>query len=218
MNKQFRQNFSQAYNNLYHLHPNDSKNKNLLYLNREWFFNNHLNLVLKSIKDFKTKYFPEADLETSLFGGLFHDAGLVFGRKTSSPAGHEKRSSQYATMQLKKLGYSTEFIKKTTECIKATEPNYLSKMPEAILVRNADAYSHLCSLHFFAKANFSPSINHFALWFSKKIDETESKISIPIIKKEIKPLCEKYRRMITCFNSTNKENKKKFLESLLNNL
>lgn len=157
--KTFADKFSYAYKKLYSLHPQQEEDIfNLRYLHVRWFFPNHLHNVLKDIVELRRRFYQEANLEVALYGGLFHDAGLVYKRDTPSPVGHENRSVEFATVVLKELDYGQDFINLVCECIKATEPEYDSSIPEAILVKNADAYSHLTSMHFFAKANFAKDI------------------------------------------------------------
>lgn len=154
INTKFKQNINKAYFDLYNLHPNQPDVFHFRYLNQDWFFSNHLNLVLKNIKKFYKRFFPNANLEAALFGGLFHDAGLVFERESASPVGHESRSVTYAQLKLSELGYEKEFIDLVCECIAATESDLETEIPEAVLVRNADAYSHFTSIHFFCKIKF----------------------------------------------------------------
>lgn len=201
----FKDNFTKAYTDLYNLHPNDPDAFNLRYVNRDWFFKNHLNIVLKNIKGFHKKYYPDSNLEASLYGGLFHDAGLVYERESASPTGHESRSVVYASNKLKELGYDESFITTVAECIAATESDHETELPEAVLVRNADAYSHFTSIHFFAKSNFSKTIVDFINWFSKKMDNTYKKLSIEEVRDEIKPLYDKYKGMIEIYNTNQNE-------------
>jgi len=104
---------------------------------------------------------------------------LVYKRDTPNPIGHENRSVEFASITLKELGYDGIFINLVSECIKATEPEYDSLVPEAILVKNADAYSHLTSMHFFAKANFAKDIYSYIPWFEKKVETSFHKLTIP---------------------------------------
>lgn len=197
--KQFKTNFKKVYDDLYALHPSsDNDEFRFRYLRVDWFFPQHIHNVLKQIKELGKRYFKEVDLEAALYGGLLHDAGLVYKRDTASPLGHEDRSGEYARSALTPLGYSNEFIEKVCECIKATEPSYTSTIPEALLVRNADAdaYAHLISMHFFAKANFSKDITSFIDWFSSKLDTTYSKITVPELQEELRPIVSFYRKMI----------------------
>lgn len=193
----FTDNFKIAYQNLYNLYPTeDNKEFRFRYLKVDWFFPNHMHNVLDKVRDFGEKYFADADLEVALFGALFHDAGLVYERNAADPKGHENRSVEYTRKELEKLGYGNDFIGKVSECIRATEREYETTLPEALLVRNADAYAHLMSMHFFAKANFTEDIHEFIDWFERKLETTFTKITIPDLKGRIEPLVVSYREMI----------------------
>lgn len=196
MDSNFVENFKHAYEGLYELHPLEPENPKLQYVNKTWFFKNHLDIVLRNIKKFHKQYFSNSNLQVALFGGLFHDAGLVYNRETESPAGHESRSEEYAEMVLTKMEYEKDFVELVKQCIRATEADAEATQDEAKLVRTADAYSHMTSIHFFAKSNFAPNIENFIDWFSKKLEGTYHKIEIEELKKEVTPLYEKYSQMI----------------------
>lgn len=200
MPQEFQIKFKKAYTDLYNLHPNQPEVFHFRYVNQNWFFKNHLNIVLKNIKKFHAKYYPNSNLEAALYGGLFHAAGLVYERNSASSIGHESRSIVYAREKLEELGYDLGFIDTVCECIAATESDYETNLPEAILVRNADAYSHFTSIHFFAKSNFMEKVEDFISWFSKKIDSTYKKLSIPDLSEDIAPIYKKYREMLEIYN------------------
>lgn len=52
--------FKKVYDEYYNLHPSaDSLPKSkYYYLHRQWFFSNHIDLVLENIKNFCEKYYP----------------------------------------------------------------------------------------------------------------------------------------------------------------
>ena len=107
--------FKKLYNNLYNLHPEESNNPKLKYVNRSWFFPNHLDITIDCIKNCVKKYNQGANLEIALYGGFFHDAGLVYKRESAFPEGHESRSIEYAKNELEKSGYKKEFIELVIE-------------------------------------------------------------------------------------------------------
>lgn len=203
-----RRNFKKIYNDYYLLHPDgDSLPKSkFYYLHRQWFFPGHINLVLENIKLFHSKFYPESNLSVALFAGLLHDAGLVYKRTEASAEGHENRSCEYARDKLKAEGFSEKFISNVCGAIEATDVESGPTSQESLLVRNADAYSHLTSIHFFAKAYFSDELDYFIEWFTKKVDATFKKLTIPEVIKEVKPQVEKYRKMIQIYNSHNIKN------------
>ena len=215
-NPTFIKNFKQAYTKLFNLHPQiEDTSFNLRYLRVDWFFPQHVHNVLFQILEVNKLYFNnEANLEICLFAGLFHDAGLVYKRESTNPKRHENRSVEYAEIELKKLKYNPDFINKVSECIKSTEPNYISELPEALVVRNADAYAHIISVHFFAKSNFSNDIYSFVKWFNNKLDITVHKITVHELRQNISPLIESYRKMLENYFARDKD-KVDFIDKLL---
>lgn len=213
----FIENFKNAYNTIYNLHPQiENESFNLRYLRVDWFFPQHIHNVLLQILEVNKLYFDsKANLEVCLFAGLFHDAGLVYKRESASPKGHENRSVEYAELELERLGYSSEFIEKVGECIKSTEPDYISELPEALVVRNADAYAHIISMHFFAKSNFSNDIKSFTKWFSDKLDITAHKITVKELQQNISALTDSYKKMIENYYARDAD-KVFFIDSLIN--
>lgn len=199
--------FKKVYNTYYNLHPTAQSlpKSKLYYLHREWFFPNHINLVLKNVKRIQCDFYPKADSQIVLYAGLLHDAGLVYNRFDANPDGHENRSSEYTKQLLSQFEFSNEFIDSVCTSIEATDSKALPESDEGLVVRNADAYSHLSSIHFFAKAYFASDIESFIEWFDKKIESTFDKISIPLLRKEIESRVKAYRKMIDLYNDGNVE-------------
>lgn len=212
VSQKFIKDFKLSYQELYKLHPNQSDNLRLRYLNQNWFFPHHLNCVLWNVISFQDRYFPTARLDISLFGALFHDAGLVFERKSADPRDHESRSVKYTSFVLTRLGYSQFFIRKVNECIEATEFSCRPKSKEAFLVRNADGYAHFATIHFFAKANFAENMDKFVTWFSEKVSNNWQKLTIKELQKDVRPLYDHYLRMIEEYQRCKDE--KNFLNEL----
>jgi HD superfamily phosphodiesterase len=191
--------FKEVYEEYYQLHsswkaiPED----HYYYLHREWFFPNHIDLVLEHVMNLHKNYLPEADLEVSMFAGLLHDSGLVYKRDEPSPDGHESRSCEYAQLILEKHGLDSEFIEAVVVAIEATDAGNVADSKEAELVRNADAYSHLTSVHFWAKAKFAREIGYYLSWLEKKIHTTLSKLTIQDLIDEITPVVDRYQDMLT---------------------
>lgn len=195
--------FKKIYNDYYLLHPdgNPLPKSKFYYLHRQWFFPGHINLVLENIELFHSKFYPNSNLSIALFAGLLHDVGLVYKRTEASPEGHEKRSCEYAKKKLRGEGFSENFIFNVCEAIEATDSKSKPTSYESLLVRNADAYSHLISIHFFAKAYFSDDLDYFIEWFTKKIDTTFSKLTIPELIEEVKPQVLRYKKMIQIYTT-----------------
>lgn len=190
----------EIYKKTYEIFPNDKNNPKLRYVNRDWIFPNHINLVISNAINFVNNYYPSANKEIVFLGALLHDTGLVYKRTEDDPKGHEERSIEFAQNILKENNYTAKFIKDVVSCIKATEYDAKPQNIEAKIVRTADAYSHLTSIHFLAKSNFTDSWDKFLNWFSNKIDQTYDKLAIEEVKEEIRPIYEHYKRSISIYN------------------
>jgi len=195
--------FKEIYEEYYLLHPDASTlpATKLYYLHRQWFFPNHIDIMLDLVRKLRDSFYPDADLDTVLFASLLHDAGLVYKRTDRSPTGHENRSIEYATITLNKQGLADDFIQKVCMAIAATEPDVIPESEEAIIVRNADAYSHLSSMHFFAKAYFADDLVWYIDWLDKKVHGSLKKLTIPQLIEEKKPLVAEYEKLLELYRS-----------------
>ncbi len=213
MDTQDKELFKKVYEVYYNLHPSaESLPKfKFYYLHRQWFFPNHIDLVLENIQKFQSKYYPNAELKVALFAGLLHDAGLVYERTEANPDGHENRSCEYVKMLLPQFGCTSEFVASVCEAIEATDSKTPPTTDESLLVRNADAYSHLTSIHFFAKAYFAEDVETYIEWFTKKIEGTLNKLTIQELIDETTPMVVSYRKMIESYNT---HKGKKFADSI----
>jgi hypothetical protein len=195
--------FKEVYEEYYLLHPDAAAlpPTKLYYLHRQWIFPNHIDIMLDLVGQFRQKFYPEANIDVALFAALLHDAGLVYERTERSPAGHENRSVEYATILLRKHGFSDDFIHRVSAAIESTEPDVEPASDEAIIVRNADAYSHLSSLHFVAKAHFADDLLWYIEWFDKKVHGSLKKLTISELIEEKKPLVAEYERLLAMYRS-----------------
>ena len=193
--------FREVYEEYYLLHPDAAvlPATKFYYLHRQWIFPNHIDIMLELAHEFRDRFYPNADLDVVLFAALLHDAGLVYERTNRSPVGHENRSVEYATNILKKHGFKVSFIQKVCTAIEATEPEVTPQSDEAIVVRNADAYSHMSSMHFFAKAYFADDLLWFIDWFDKKVHGSLKKLSIPELIEEKRPLVIEYKKLLSLY-------------------
>ncbi|MFA6754343.1 MAG: HD domain-containing protein [Candidatus Dojkabacteria bacterium] len=187
---------SKIYQEVKLIFPNDRNNPKLQYVNRDWIFPNHIDIVIDSASEFIKTYYPDANREVVFLASLLHDTGLVYKRTKDDPIGHEERSVEYTKNILGRYGYPEELIKEVVLAVSATEPENKFETVEAKIVRTADAYSHFVSIHFFAKANFADRCEDFFKWFSKKIDTTYEKIVIEEVGDELEPIYRHYRRAI----------------------
>lgn len=193
--------FQKVYQTYYNLHPDAStlpKNR-LYYLHRQWIFPNHIDVMLELVRDFHERFYPAANLDVALYAALLHDAGLVYERTDASPVGHEEHSCEYATKLLTDIGHEAAFIEQVCVAIRATEPAVTPATDEGILVRNADAYSHLSTMHFFAKAHFADNLQDYIEWFDKKLHASLQKLTIPELITEKRPLVEQYEALLNMY-------------------
>ena len=206
MNKAAWTRFKAAYEECFTLYPDAASLPvtRLYYLHRQWIFPGHLDPMLTYIQDFHIRFFPDANLEVCLLAGLLHDTGLVHGRQHDSPKGHELRSCDYAETLLAKLGYSTELINQVVIAIGATDPTVMPKTDEATIVRNADAYSHLSTLHFIAKAHFAENLLDYIQWFDAKIHSCFDKLTIPLLIEEKKAMLGMYESQLELYSRNTK--------------
>lgn len=189
--------FREVYEEYYRLHPDADvvpKSK-FYYLHRQWFFPNHIDVMIELVGEFRERFYPDANLEVAMFAALLHDAGLVYER-SGSPLGHEARSVEYATDILTRNGLESGFIERVGAAIRATEPKEAPTSDEAILVRNADAYSHLSSMHFIAKAHFADDLIWYIDWFDKKAHGCLQKLTIAELVAEKEPIVIEYEKLL----------------------
>ena len=193
--------FQKIYKIYYNLHPDASTlPKNYLYyLHRQWIFPNHIDVMLDLVRDFHQEFYPSANLDVALHAALLHDAGLVYKRVDKSPLGHEERSCEYAIKTLTEAGYDKVFVEQVCMAIRATEPSFTPSTDEGILVRNADAYSHLSTMHFFAKAHFADNLQDYIEWFKKKVHASLNKLTIPELIERKRPLIEQYDALLDMY-------------------
>lgn len=213
MEDKFVKIFKKVYSDYYMMHSDASTlpKENLYYLHRQWFFPNHIDIVLEKIVSFQKKYYPNSNLAVCLFAGLLHDVGLIYKRGSKDPIGHENRSVEFTKMKLVEEGLDQDFVDKVCICIEATDADSAPESEEAIIVRNADAYSHLTSIHFIAKAYFTQELESYIQWFAKKIESTFKKLTIEELMSEVRPMAEKYKAMIDLYTA-NKN--KSFVDNL----
>lgn len=195
--------FKKIYSEYYLLHPDaDTLPDHMLYyLHRQWIFPNHIDVMLDYAEKFANAYYPNTNREVIALAVLLHDSGLIYRRKEASPNGHESRSCDYTKIILAKYGYSAAFIKHVCAAIKSTEPSQQPKSDEAIIVRNADAYSHLSTVHFFAKAHFAKNIREYINWLEDKVSISFSKLTIPDLIAEKHPLVDAYASQIALYKT-----------------
>jgi HD superfamily phosphodiesterase len=185
--------FDQLYKEVRSLFPLDTDDPRFQYVRAGWIFPNHLDLVIDFARQLAKKY--EASEEVAALGALLHDVGLVYKRESADSAGHEDRSIEYAMDILQKHGYSQDIIDAVRLCILATEPATINTTLEQDIVRTADGLAHILSVHYYAKANFSPDWESAFKFISNKIEKDWNKIVFEDEKTLIRPVYE-YIKMV----------------------
>ncbi|MEA3329608.1 MAG: HD domain-containing protein [Nanoarchaeota archaeon] len=171
---------------VYNLFLDKTDERKFSYVRRDWIFPNHLDIMLSLVDDMIKKY--GGDEEICKLGVLLHDTGLVYGRDSADPTGHENRSIEYAKKIFETIKLSESKREKIIECIEATDAKEEPENLNAKIVRTADALSQFVSIHFFAKSAFSGDWNNFHKWLRKKATnnfkkicfDDEKKIALPV--------------------------------------
>lgn len=177
--------FARIYKEVYGLFPPDTGKPELRYVRRSWIFPQHFDIMLEIIKKLCPKY--GGDEEICSLAAVLHDTGLVYGRTTASPKGHEERSVEYAKILLAKYDYNDKVIKEVLNCINVTDSEVTPDNINEKIVRTADALSKFISCHFIAKAVFSTSIDEYMKWLDKKLESSYKKICFEDERKEAEP-------------------------------
>lgn len=162
------------YQDVYELFPPDTGRPELRYVRRTWIFPQHLNIMIKEALKMCDKY--DGDKEICSLAILIHDVGLVYGRTSASPEGHEDRSINYAKEMLLKHKYDKDIINQVIRCIAVTNSEVIPITINEKIVRTADALSKFNSCHFIAKAAYSKGIDEYLDWMHKKLRISYDKI------------------------------------------
>jgi len=170
---------------VYLLFKENTKNE---YLNPDWIFPNHLDIMSDLVKNMCKKY--GGDILICELSVLLHDVGLVYKRETPSPEGHEKRSIEYAKDILKRNKITKEISDEVIECIASTEKdeNEKPKSLNAKILKTADILSQFISIHYFAKASFFNNWEFFVEWMRDRIESCYGKICFEDERKIAKPI------------------------------
>jgi HD superfamily phosphodiesterase len=184
------------YKEIYELFPPDTGKPELRYVRRTWIFPQHLNIMLKMASKMCEKY--GGDKDTCYLAVILHDVGLVYGRTSASPEGHEERSMAYTKEILEKHGYEPETVEQVIKCIAVTNSDIEPVTVNEKIVRTADALSKFDSCHFIAKAAYSKDIDEYMTWMHKKLKKSYYKICFD---DELKECENAYNYLINAVNS-----------------
>lgn len=188
---------------VYNLFLDETGERRFSYVRRNWIFPNHFDIMLDLVENMVEKY--GGDKEICKLGVLLHDTGLIYGRESSDPKGHENRSVEYAKKIFKKIRLTEQKKNEVIECIEATDAKEEPETLNAKIVRTADALSQFISIHFFAKSAFSGDWNTFHNWLKKKATNNFKKICFEDEKKMAEPVRD---YILNAFELYEKHNKK----------
>ena len=184
---------------LVEIFPPETDEPRFRYVRRTWIFPNHFDITIDFARQLAKKY--GADEEICMLGALLHDAGLAYKREQADPVGHETLSVEYAETYLPTYGYDPLAISKVLQCILATEPEHAPQTLEEKVVRTADALSHIFSVHYLAKAVFSPTWDKAVLFVERKIESDFQKICFEDEQARAHPAYEYYTSVIKQYRS-----------------
>jgi HD superfamily phosphodiesterase len=163
----------------------DSDRPELQYVDRNWIFPHHIDVMLDICDELLAKY--DGDEYVCKAAIILHDVGLVYKRDGPSPEGHESRSVEYAQKML--TGHiSNTKLNKIIDCIKATDQRPPNLTTNQRIVRTCDGYAKYKTVHYFAKANFAQDFDDIAGWLAHKVDSDYNKIEYDEYKERVKPI------------------------------
>ena len=178
--------FEQVKIDLKAIFPPENDEPRYRYVKQTWIFPNHFDITIRFAEQLAKKY--GANVEVCMLAALLHDAGLAYKRDRADSAGHEERSVEYVNEFLPKYGYSADTIKAVADAVIATEPTSEVNTIESKVVRTADALAHIQSVHYLAKAVFSPSWNDAIAFVERKVHADYSKICFEDERTKIQPI------------------------------
>ena len=154
----------------------------------EWFFEEHLETVVKLSKELQEKY--GGNKQVIVAAAYLHDIGLTEGGFEN----HEERSAEMSQKILKGMNFTAEDIEQVKLAILATEKGNFKTL-EGRIVMTADAMAHFLSNQFLVKAFLTDDFNKFSEWFGKKISTCFEKIGFLDEKEKLRPLFERFLLM-----------------------
>ena len=178
--------FKKVYARVRDIFRPDTDDPRFQYVRANWIFPNHIDLVIEFGRQLANKY--SANEEVVVLGALLHDVGLVYKRESADTVGHEDRSAEYTEMILSEYGYPTDVIEGVKLCIYATEPSTQLTTLEQKVLRTADGLAHILSVHYYAKAKFSPDWDSALKFITSKIEKDWGKLSFEDERNKVEPI------------------------------
>lgn len=178
--------FEQVRADLKEIFPPETDEPRFRYVKQTWIFPNHFDITVRFAKQLAEKY--DADVQVCMLAALLHDAGLAYKRDRADSIGHEERSVEYVYEFLPKYGYDADTVKAVANSVIATEPKTEVATIEAKVVRTADALAHIQSVHYLAKAVFSPNWDDAIAFVERKVHADYGKICFEEERLKIQPI------------------------------
>lgn len=174
----------------------DSDTPELQYVDRNWIFPHHIDIMLDICDDLLAKY--DGDNYVCKAAIILHDVGLVYNRDGPSPEGHESRSGEYAEKML--TGHvDADRLDRILACIVATDDRPDDPTVNQRIVRTCDGFAKYKTVHYFAKANFALDFDEQLEWLERKADSDYQKIEFEEYHKKAEPIREWIESTITVY-------------------
>ncbi len=124
----------------------ENKYQNLIFLSKQYMLkltdsehdSKHIEDVISNIYKLTSKLKIDFDLEVCILSAYWHDVG-----RTIQGPGHEKISAKMLETELKKSGYSDDFINKCYNAIEFHKWNMNPKTIEGLILKDADKLAWL---------------------------------------------------------------------------
>lgn len=182
------------------LYPEESDDRESHYRTRGWIVPHHLEPMVRIARELQTRYGGDPTvIECAVW---LHDTGLVYGRTSNAPQGHESRSVEFARIVLAQAGTDDHTAELILQCIRATEGDASVSSIEERIVRSADIMSQFETIHLFAKAFFYPKFDWFIEFLEKKVDQIDTKIMFDEERENYADIGSYYRRIIATYHAS----------------
>lgn len=188
-------NLEELYEDTQALFP-DSDRPELQYVDRNWIFPHHIDVMLDICDDLLTKY--DGDEYVCKAAIILHDVGLVYKRDRPSPKGHESRSVEYAEKML--TGHvDADRLDMILACIAATDKRPDNPTLNQRIVRTCDGFAKYKTVHYLAKAHFAFDFNEHMEWMERKADSDYHKIEFEEYHEKVEPIREWIKSTIAVY-------------------
>lgn len=174
----------------------DSDRPELQYVDRNWIFPHHIDVMLDICDDLLNRY--DGDEYVCKASIILHDVGLVYKRDAASPEGHESRSVEYAEKML--TGHIDDAkLQKILDCIAATDERPEDPTQNQRIVRTCDGFAKYKTVHYLAKSHFAFEFDEHMDWMERKADSDYQKIEFDEYHAKVEPIREWIKSTVTVY-------------------